>query len=259
MWTRASSAWSASIFRFPSTAYAAGSAPGRGVRAEAEGRFWPMRDRLFAAEGALSPDAIARMARDAGSRRGKDSEHARPRPHPDATVARELQDAKAAGIEATPTFILGRESGGKVTGVKIVGAQSFENFEAEIRETAARGRRLDHDGLPLFPHPEREAGAIFLAALAPGPGLQCELSPLSASALRPPPVPPLTPTRRFPSPTQRPVSPSLLKPPACKTRDDHGRDHRGGRRGPAGSGPRPAAHHGLASGEAAAGAKTRSC
>jgi protein-disulfide isomerase len=54
-----------------------------------------------------------------------------------AQLARDQQDAQAAGITATPSFVLGRPVGGKVTGPLLVGAKPAADFQAEIENLLA--------------------------------------------------------------------------------------------------------------------------
>ena len=55
-------------------------------------------------------------------------------------LARDKTDAETAGINATPTFVLGRVTDGKVTGPVLVGARPMSYFETEIPKllTAAK-------------------------------------------------------------------------------------------------------------------------
>ena len=106
------------------------------IQASRQGKFWPMRDNLFAARGALSLEAITRAAREAGVDPGSI-----PSSQTNAEVAAELrqdlQDARAAGLRATPSFVIGTLADGKVTGLQIVGAQPYAVFEAEIQKRLA--------------------------------------------------------------------------------------------------------------------------
>jgi protein-disulfide isomerase len=99
--------------------------------AGAQGKFWPVRDRLFAANGALAPESLKEITRAAGLDAARLEECAATAETAEA-VRKEMEEAKAAGIEATPTFVLGKAKGGKVMGLKIVGAQPLASFEAEI-------------------------------------------------------------------------------------------------------------------------------
>ena len=108
------------------------------VCAAGQDKFWEMRERLFAAGGNLPAEALRKAAQESGLnieafQACSDSEAT------SATVKKSVADAKSEGIEATPTFVLGRVSGGKITGVKIVGALPFAAFAAEINKQLALG------------------------------------------------------------------------------------------------------------------------
>ena len=107
--------------------------------ADAQGKFWEMRERLFAAGGKIGSEELPAIIKAVGLDEGRYALCAAS-PELAATLTREGQDAKAAGIEATPTFVLGTVTEGKVTGLKMIGAQPPENFEAEIN------RRLERKG-----------------------------------------------------------------------------------------------------------------
>ena len=100
--------------------------------AEAQGRFWEIRERLLAAQGALSPEAIRNAATEAGLDLAR-LEDCAGSAETTAALAKEVQEARQAGIVATPTFILGKMTGDQVTGVRLVGAQSLARLEVEMR------------------------------------------------------------------------------------------------------------------------------
>jgi protein-disulfide isomerase len=98
-------------------------------------RFWPMRDRLFA-----NPEALARAdfmkAADELKLDAKAFAECLDSTRHAAAIARDKQDAAAAGINGTPTYVLGRTSGGgaSVTGLLMVGAKPTAQVEAEIEK-----------------------------------------------------------------------------------------------------------------------------
>jgi protein-disulfide isomerase len=102
-------------------------------------KFRQMRELLFQHSTSLSSNTIAQAAQDTGldlaafgacMKGGAVT----------AALQRDNEDAKAAGITGTPSFVLGRPVNGTVTGLKIVGTRPYANFEAEINRllTAAR-------------------------------------------------------------------------------------------------------------------------
>lgn len=55
-------------------------------------------------------------------------------------VRRDQLDAQAVGITGTPSFVLGRQINDRVTGVLIVGAQTFLTFDAEVKKLLAAAK-----------------------------------------------------------------------------------------------------------------------
>ena len=96
-----------------------------------QNQFWPMRDRLFVNPEALTQadfvQAAAELKLDAKAfATCLDSKRFA------AAIGRDKQDAAAAGITGTPTFVLGRATGSSVTGLLMVGAKPLAVVEAEI-------------------------------------------------------------------------------------------------------------------------------
>lgn len=104
-----------------------------GFCANQQNKFWPMRETLFKISNALSPEAIENAAKEASL----DLDVFRKcieKPETKAAITVDENVAQAAAIGGTPTFVLGKIDNGKVTGVKIVGAQPQAAFEAEINK-----------------------------------------------------------------------------------------------------------------------------
>jgi predicted DsbA family dithiol-disulfide isomerase len=97
-----------------------------------------MREKLFAAGKSLSDEAINHVARDVGLDAAKFAACVTNKETADVLL-KDGQEAKAAAIEATPTFVLGRDVAGKVTGLKIIGAQPYAAFASEIDKMLAAG------------------------------------------------------------------------------------------------------------------------
>lgn len=101
-----------------------------------QGQFWPMRDRLFVNPEALSGvdllSAAAALKLDA-----KAFAACLEAKRFSAAISRDKQDAAAAGITGTPSFVLGRASGPTVTGLLMVGAKPLAFVEAEIEKLLA--------------------------------------------------------------------------------------------------------------------------
>lgn len=98
-----------------------------------QGQFWAMRDRLFDNTEALSQQDFLKAAEELklniqAFTACLDTKHAAPR------IASDKQDAAAAGITGTPSFVIGRAKDNKVTGALMIGAKSTAVFEAEIEK-----------------------------------------------------------------------------------------------------------------------------
>jgi protein-disulfide isomerase len=98
-----------------------------------QGQFWAMRDRLFDNTEALSQQDFLKAAEELklniqAFTACLDTKHPAPR------IANDKQDAAEAGITGTPSFVIGRATGDKVTGLLMIGAKSTAVFEAEIEK-----------------------------------------------------------------------------------------------------------------------------
>ncbi len=117
---------------------AANQAARAGFCAGVQGRFWPMRERLFAANGELPVEVIRQAAQEAALDLPQfdaclDGAESR------AAIAADAQLALAAGIVRTPAFILGPADGDRVTGLQITGPVSLASLAEEIERQLASG------------------------------------------------------------------------------------------------------------------------
>jgi protein-disulfide isomerase len=97
------------------------------LAADAQGRFWEFHDRLFARSGtSLDRAGLLKVAADLGldtARFGRDLDD----PKIEERIARDEADAKALGVNGTPTFF--------VNGRRVAGAQPQAAFEASIAKS----------------------------------------------------------------------------------------------------------------------------
>lgn len=111
----------------------AGPAAVAALCAHAQSQFWPMRGKLFGDITALSRSNYLRYASelklDTAAFQACIDENRFA-----AQVAQDSKDAAAVGITGTPTFVLGKPNGDKVTGAIMVGAKPYAAFEAEIQK-----------------------------------------------------------------------------------------------------------------------------
>ncbi|HSI64009.1 MAG TPA: thioredoxin domain-containing protein, partial [Candidatus Saccharimonadia bacterium] len=108
--------------------------------ANAQGKYWEMRERLFASKGALSSQTALQAANAARldpirfAACFSDAQAAN-------AILKEGAEAKAAGILAAPAFILGQSAAGRVAGIKFTGELTFEMLAAEIEKSLGPGGR----------------------------------------------------------------------------------------------------------------------
>lgn len=102
-------------------------------------RYWEMHDLLFAKSPDLTVPALKKYAVEVGLNADQfdnclDSDKYV------KEVDQEIRDGEDAGIRGTPSFFAGRtESGEKITGTMIAGAQPLENFKRVIDGLLATG------------------------------------------------------------------------------------------------------------------------
>jgi protein-disulfide isomerase len=101
------------------------------MAADAQGMFWVMHDRLFAAKGKLSDEEIAYAAKDSQLDIAA-FEAALADPATAARVDADFKQGEALGVRGTPTvFINGRQ---------YAGARSLDGFAAAIDAALAKGK-----------------------------------------------------------------------------------------------------------------------
>ena len=105
----------------------------RATRCAAEqGRYWEMRGVLFANVERLDIDAMVAM----GGALKLDETALRTcilNSRNDPGIRKDIIDANAAGVNSTPTFVIGRSRGDSVEGALVTGSQPFAAYEARIK------------------------------------------------------------------------------------------------------------------------------
>ena len=97
-----------------------------------QGRFWQMRQLLFANPKALDRtnliDYAGTLSLDLASFQQclADKRH-------DAEIQQDIKTAGEAGFTGTPSFVIGRNRGGQVDGMVLIGAKPLAEFENLIR------------------------------------------------------------------------------------------------------------------------------
>ncbi len=104
-----------------------------------QGTYWPMHDRLFAADGRLDVDSYSQHAKAIGLDQTKFRQCLRDAPHVQA-IFQDRDEANAWGFHGTPGFVLMRTTQQPTTknpAIAIPGAFPFEAFEEEIEKLLA--------------------------------------------------------------------------------------------------------------------------
>lgn len=104
-----------------------------------QGTYWPMHDRLFAADGRLDVDSYSRHAKAIGLDQSQFRQCLRDAPHMQA-IFHDRDEANGWGFHGTPGFVLMRTTQQPTTknpAVAIPGAFPFEAFEEEIEKLLA--------------------------------------------------------------------------------------------------------------------------
>jgi len=101
--------------------------------AGAQGQFWAMRHTIFLNNPNLTPGSFDTFAGDLKLNLAKFNACTAA-----DTYQREIEADQRLGVQVgvtgTPTFIIGHTMGRGVTGVRIVGAEPYAVFDAQIRQ-----------------------------------------------------------------------------------------------------------------------------
>jgi protein-disulfide isomerase len=101
-----------------------------------QGKFWAMHDALFSGPGKLGHtdliDYAEALKLDVGTFRSC-LESGKHKPE----IQNDMQAASSLQIGGTPAFLIGKTTGGEVTGAIVIGAQPFGVFEAKFKEAGA--------------------------------------------------------------------------------------------------------------------------
>jgi len=102
-----------------------------------QGKFWELRHVMIVNASQLQPDKILGYAQNASLDVPKfktcfESDKYR------AAIDKDVAEGQAAGVNGTPSFVLGRVENGKLEGVRLVGAMPYQQFDAKIQEMLAQ-------------------------------------------------------------------------------------------------------------------------
>jgi protein-disulfide isomerase len=109
--------------------------------AQAQGKFWEMREKLVASGGPWTAETAAKLSQDAALDAARFSACFADAQAGNA-VLRHGAEAAKAGITTTPVLVLGQSAAGMVAGVRLTGEPTFEQLAAEIEKNLAPGGTL---------------------------------------------------------------------------------------------------------------------
>ena len=98
-----------------------------------QGKFWEMRHVMIVNAEALKPDNLVAYAGQVKMDAAKfksclDSDKYK------AQIDQDIAEGGVAGVQGTPSFVLGTMDDGKLEGVRMVGAMPYAQFDAKIQE-----------------------------------------------------------------------------------------------------------------------------
>ena len=101
-----------------------------------QGQFWQMRHTIFVNNEHLTPTIFDTFAKDLKLNLTQFDACVTSKKYA-ARIAQDQQEGTLAGVSGTPTFVIGRTSAKGVEGVRVVGAQPYAVFEAQIQKALA--------------------------------------------------------------------------------------------------------------------------
>lgn len=100
-----------------------------------QGKYWEMHKVLFANQNDLSFSQLKKYAAQAGVADNGKFESCLATGMTASLVSSQYAEGERIGISSTPSFVIGRQKGSYVTGTKLEGAQSYDEFKKAV-ETA---------------------------------------------------------------------------------------------------------------------------
>ena len=101
--------------------------------AEDQGKFWELREKLVTHTGRLEEKNLSEYAEKIGLDPAKFNACLTGGRHGEK-VKQSQAEAATQKITGTPTFVVGRTAGDKVSGVRVVGAQPFASFDQKLKD-----------------------------------------------------------------------------------------------------------------------------
>jgi protein-disulfide isomerase len=103
-----------------------------------QNKFWEMRHSILLNNARLTPESFTTFAQDLKLNTSAFNQCVADPSKFQAEIAKDLAEAAAAGLSGTPSFVIGKTTGGAMDGVRFIGAQPFGAFDAKLKEIAAK-------------------------------------------------------------------------------------------------------------------------
>ena len=111
----------------------------RATRCAAEqGKLWEMRHSILLNNARLTNESFAQFAQDLKLNMGAFNKCFAETGKFQAEIAKDMAEAASVGISATPSFVIGKTTAGKMNGVRFIGAQPYGAFDAKLKELAGK-------------------------------------------------------------------------------------------------------------------------
>jgi protein-disulfide isomerase len=106
-----------------------------------QGKFWEMRHLMIVNADQLKADKLMEYAASAKLDVAKfksclDSDKFK------AQIDQEIAEGGVAGVQGTPSFVIGRLEDGMLKGVRLVGAQPYAQFDAKLQELLSQADKV---------------------------------------------------------------------------------------------------------------------
>lgn len=103
-----------------------------------QGKFWEMRHSILINNAKLAPESFATFAADLKLNANQFKGCMADTNKFQAEIAKDMAEAAAMGISATPSFVIGKTSANGLDGVRFIGAQPYAAFDAKLKEVQAK-------------------------------------------------------------------------------------------------------------------------
>jgi protein-disulfide isomerase len=102
-----------------------------------QGKFWEMRHAILVNNAALTNESFTTFAKDLKLNAAPFTSCTGDGSRYEPEIQKDVLEGSSAGITGTPSFVIGRTTPSGLDGVRIVGAQPYAAFDAELKKLLA--------------------------------------------------------------------------------------------------------------------------